>query len=122
MREVFRKRGNQRARCCQISQRYPFECSARGPRGCCFAGPPRRDSVLSRFAGGSAFFNFRDTRFRTPSERRFIPSIVLSLGILHSAFSGFAISMRQSRRALNFLPNEGCPARELRSEEHTSEL
>src|SRR5205814_8257954 len=104
MREIFRKHGDQRARCSQIPQSYPFECSARLPGRCCFAREQRSDSFLLRFKAGRASFDFRGTCFRTPGERCFIFSITLialSLRLVHSAFSGLANSIRQPRCPLS---------------------
>src|SRR6267143_4088520 len=95
MSKIFRKHGNQRARCRQVSQRHPFECAARRPSRGHFPGAQRRDSLLLRFETCRTLLTPRGIHFCAPSERRVISSVVLSLPLIHSAFSGLTKSIRQ---------------------------
>src|SRR6266478_872111 len=84
MRQIFRKRGDQHARCRQISQRQPLECSARRPRCRCFPDDPRCDSLFLPFKAARTLVASRRLHFRAPGERCLIFSTVLSLHVVHS--------------------------------------
>jgi len=96
MREVFRKNGDQSARCRQVSQRHPFECTARCPRCRCFTGDPPRDSSLPWFEAPWTPLTCCSSNLRAPSKRRLISSVVLPLHVVHLGFSDLTSSIRRS--------------------------
>src|SRR5260370_1066442 len=97
--KIFRKHRDHRTRCRQISQRHPLECAARRPRCRHFAGEASRDSLLLCFEAGRMLLTSRGGHFRTPRERCFIPSTVLSPHFLHSGLSDVTSSVRPFRPA-----------------------